>query len=209
MGRHVLIPRIEVGLVAARVGDTHLGIVRNDNSWNGAHELKGVDVKINPGREILTTDRLCIGIVAGSQGSDKEKGRDNGPCLGIVNGDGIAGKIDEELFSCLVALVKGDIEGLKPCSISQAELAVLVSFGILFLVFMPEELEGDMLSREFLPDVLKGRHVPPLHIERDGGGEKEVLKGGVVQIFRNRPGQACSFCPVEILPNGGSSDIAA
>jgi hypothetical protein len=52
---------------------------------------------------------------------------------------------------------------------------------------MPEELEGDVLSRQLLTDVIKGGHVPPLHFEGNAGREETVLQGGVVEVLGKGP----------------------
>jgi hypothetical protein len=59
-----------------------------------------------------------------------------------VNGDGLAGKIDEELFTCPMLLPETDVDFLEPLTIEFAELAVLVSFGVPLLIFVPEEVGG-------------------------------------------------------------------
>lgn len=131
-----------------------------------------------------------------------------GAACRVVNADGVAGKIDEQFFSRLVCLAHGDIESFYPCPVSQAELAVLVTVGVLSAVFVPEELERHVLPQEFLVYIIEGRHVAPLHRERDGGGEEKALRAGVVEFFRQGPGEPCLFCPFKAFFDGASSDPA-
>jgi hypothetical protein len=67
-------------------------------------------------------------------------------------------------------------------------MAVLVAFGVLIFVFMPEELEGDMRPRELLTDVIEGGHVPLFNIEGYARREKEVLQSGVICVIGKGPG---------------------
>ena len=94
--------------------------------------------------------------------------------------DRAAGVVDEELLPRLVVPAKGDVETLRPCLIPEAKLAVLVALGIDLLVFLPEALEGHVLSLELLVEVVEGRHVPLRCVQGDGRGEEEVLQGGLV-----------------------------
>ena len=89
--------------------------------------------------------------------------------------DGVPGVVDEELLSRLVVLAKGDVEGPEPRPVPEAELAVLIAVGVVLPVFLPETLEGHMLSGELGADIIEGGHVPPLRGEGDARGEKEVL----------------------------------
>jgi len=107
--------------------------------------------------------------------------------LGVVDRDGVAGEVDKKLFSCFIVLAQRDIEGLEPCPESQAELAVLVAFRVLLLVFMPKELEGDVLSRELVADVIEGGHVPPFHFKGNARRKKAVLQGGVIEVLGKGP----------------------
>ena len=60
-----------------------------------------------------------------------------------MDGDGLAGIIDEEFFPGPVFLAETDIEFLDPLAIAFTELAVLVSVGVGLFIFVPEELQGD------------------------------------------------------------------
>jgi hypothetical protein len=44
-----------------------------------------------------------------------------------------------------------------------------------------------MLSLELVVKAIKRRHVPPLHSERDAGGEEELLQTSIIKIDGKRP----------------------
>jgi len=62
----------------------------------------------------------------------------------------VAGIVDEKFFPGPVGLSKANIQFPCPLAITLAELAVLISIGICFLVFRPEKLEGNPFLFQFL-----------------------------------------------------------
>lgn len=209
MDHGILVGGIEVGLVPAGVGHPGAGIVRDYYFRNRAKKFKGMDMGADPGRELPGEDRFRIAVVARPQSGDEEIGRGDRSGRRIMEGDRITGVVDEEFFSCFVILAKRDVEHTSPVPVAQTELAVLVAFGILLLVLMPEKLESDMLSFQFRVDIIEGRHVPLLRGQKNGGREKQVLQRGLVELLGKGPGETRPLRPVQIFPDGGSADTAA
>lgn len=80
------------------------------------------------------------------------------------------------IHSISMRALRSVIEGFYPCPVSQAELAVLVSVGVLLTVFVPEELERHVLSGEFFVYIIEGRHVAPFHRERTVDGKRRFSR---------------------------------
>ena len=92
----------------------------------------------------------------------------------------MAGIIDEEFFAGTVFLAETDVELLGPLAIEFTELAVLVSVGVGFFIFVPEELKGNPFSFSLLVKILHRGHLA-LFWGNQGNGRKEpVLQSGVV-----------------------------
>ncbi len=66
-----------------------------------------------------------------------------------------------------------------------------------------------MFSLEFLEDIVEGRHVPSFDGEGDGGGKQQVFESGLIEVFRDRPGEVRPFCPVEVIFEGAPGDTQA
>jgi len=81
-------------------------------------------------------------------------------------------------------LPQAAIQGGTPGSVASTEAAVLVAVGLLGLVFLPQEREGDALPRQFLMHGRPVRHSP----RRAGRGRTRRIQPGcqlrVIQLRR-------------------------
>jgi hypothetical protein len=145
MLRQLSIARVEIWFITAGPRHGISQIVRGEDLRHPLEELEGVDVGLNPGREILREGRLSEGVIAGSQRRHKDLNRVDLPSLGIRDLHCLPGVIDKELLSGPILLVEAGIELLGPLVIEAAKLTVLVPLRRLLFVFMPEKQEGDPL----------------------------------------------------------------
>jgi hypothetical protein len=106
-------------------------------------ELEGMNVRLNPGREILRQGSLRKGIIAGSQSGYKDLSLVDLSGLRVGDLHRLSGIVDKELLSSPVFLVETGIELLGPLVVAVAKLTVLVSLRTFLLVFMPEKLKGN------------------------------------------------------------------
>jgi hypothetical protein len=102
-----------------------------------------MNVRVNPGREILREGSLCKGIIAGSQSGHKDLSFLDLSGLRISDLHRLSGIIDEEFLSGPIFLVKAGIELLGPLVVKVAKVTVLVPLRTLLLVFLPEKLKGN------------------------------------------------------------------
>ena len=199
---------IEIRLVPGRVRDTRLQIVRDHDRGNRAHELEGMDVAAHPEGELLGGGGFHVTVVARPERGYKEMGLRRGPGGRIMDRDRVAGEVDEEFFAGLIVLPEGDVEGIGPRPVAQAELAVLVAFGVLIPVLFPEELEGDVLFPELCMKVCIGGHVPPGGVWWDGVRKEHMFQGGLIEAVRERPRESCFFRPRKVLHHRRLADAA-
>ena len=88
-----------------------------------------------------------------------------------------------------------------------AELAVLISVGICFLVFIPEELEGHLLPFQLPVDVLHRRHNPLIAVYGCGRRKQQMFHGGIVKIVRQGPGKSFKLCAIQIICDGAPGNV--
>ena len=142
----VQVSGIDVGFVPAGVGDTAFQIVGHQDLRNTAEELKGADVGFDPVWQRLGEGGFGVTVIAGSQGGDEDLGlKIDFAGIRIKNGNRLPGIIDEGLFTGQMLLPQADVKPLSPPLIQFAKVAVLVPVGVALLVFVPEQLQGDVL----------------------------------------------------------------
>jgi len=96
-------------------------------------------VSADPAREILPFEGFHIGVVTGSQDGDKNMGRVDDTGGGILNGDGVTGKVGEELFSQVVNLTERTVEGFSFFMEPVTELSNIDSRRDWFPCILPKE----------------------------------------------------------------------
>jgi hypothetical protein len=119
-----------------------------------------------------------------------------------VNGDGLAGIIDEELFPRPMFLPETDVDFLEPLAIEFTELAVLVSVGVLLLIFVPEELEGDAFPFPLPVDLFHCGHLAFFLGEGVMRREEHIFQSGIIQLRGKGPGQVGLLGPINVFLSG-------
>jgi hypothetical protein len=142
---HLPIACVQIRLIAAGTSNCISQVVRNEDLCNPLEELEGMDMGLNPGGQILREGGLRKGIIAGSQGCDKDLDLVDFSGLRVCHLHGLSSIVDKEFLSGPVFLAKAGIELFGPVVVEATKLTVLVPLGILLLVFMPEKLKGDAL----------------------------------------------------------------
>jgi hypothetical protein len=109
-----------------------------------SHRLEGSYMRPDPARQLLISGGFRIGVRTGSQGSH-ENGR--GPSrtgVGIVNGEGIASPIYEELLAGLVVLPQHHVLLPLPAAVENTETTVGITRSIGRVIFLPEQKQGQV-----------------------------------------------------------------
>jgi hypothetical protein len=75
---------------------------------------KGPDVSGGPVRHLLRRTGLGVREVAGAQHRDEELGLGDLPGLGIMDGQGVASEVDEELVAGPKLLAHDNVDALLP-----------------------------------------------------------------------------------------------
>ena len=68
----------------------------------------------------------------------------------VEDGDRLPGLIDEELTTSQIPLQQANVKPLASALIQLEKIAVLVSVGVVLLVFVPPQLQGDVFLFRFL-----------------------------------------------------------
>jgi hypothetical protein len=71
MHRHLLISRIQIGIVPAGFGNAGLGVVRHHQLWHALIELEGPYVSADPACQLLVGSGFGVGVRTGSQHSEE------------------------------------------------------------------------------------------------------------------------------------------
>lgn len=107
------------------------------------------------------------------------------PGYGVCNRNGLAGIIDEELFSGSGALSKANVQFASPLVITPAVLAVLISIGICTLILIPEE--GNSFPSQLPLNIIQGG-MTRLSASLFVMAGTYMFHSGTVKIVGNGPG---------------------
>ena len=114
----------------------------------------------DPIGERLRPSRLGVGIARRAKDGDEDLGRPQFAGLPVLNRHGLARVIDEEFLARPMLLPQTPIQGGPPGAIEIAKTAVLIAVGMLRLILLPEQRQGDALPRQFLMHGRPIRHRP-------------------------------------------------
>ncbi len=198
---------VEVGFIAAGARDGIPEVVGDEDLRGSLEEFESMNMGLNPGREVLGESGLGKGVVARPQRGHKDLGLVNLSGLGLSDLHGLAGVIDEELFSGPIFLAEAGIQFSGPWMVKTAELAVLVPFEILLLVFMPKKLKGNALPLYLLVKILRARHLTLFLRNRMNGREQPMLQRGLIKLRRKRPTHSRSLSPVKVISDRTPANI--
>jgi hypothetical protein len=142
---HLLVSPVQLGFVAAGPRNTSLQVIRYSDGGNAAQELEGAEMGADPVGQALRPRGFGEGVVTGAEDGNKDGGGLQFAGDGVGHREGVAGIVDEEFFAGAMFLPEHDILALEPVTVEVAEAAVPVAIGVLQLVLLPEELQGEVL----------------------------------------------------------------
>ncbi len=133
---------VQFGLVATGMFDTGLGVVRDRDLGHTTKEFQGADMGVDPASQLLAAARFGEGVIAGAEDGDKQRGFEVGlACEPIINGNLVAGVVDEQSFSGPVFLPEDHIQALLPLAIELTKTAIAIAIGVLLAILFPDQLE--------------------------------------------------------------------
>lgn len=186
MCSHVVVGRIDVGLVAAGLVHARLQIVGDQQVRRAAEEGEGADMGADPIRQALRPRGLGKGVVAGAKHGHKDLGLANLAAERVLDGKGLAGVVDESLFPGQMDLAHGWLEFADEGAVAVTETTVLQAVRMLRLVLLPEQKQGHGASFALNVNVGPVR-LWPLHSARRQGRKEQALNIRVGQAGRQRP----------------------
>jgi hypothetical protein len=188
MLREVLVSGVDVRLISVGVCYARFEVVRDQDLADTPEKLERMDMRCDPGRQVLSQGGLRKGVTAGAKGGDENLDFHTLAGGRVYDGDSLAGVIDEELFSSTVFLPEGDIEFFHLLAIEVAELAVLIPVRVGLSVFVPQKLEGDCLPLQLSEKIIHGGHGALGGGEKNFFREKHVFEGCMIEGGVKRPG---------------------
>jgi hypothetical protein len=101
-------------------------------------------VATEPGGHLLIQGGFGIGVVACAQHHQEQRSSTDFARLGILDGDGCSGPIDESLLTGLVILAQNRILFPQPAPVQFAVAAVAVAVRVDLPVLFPSQLQSRM-----------------------------------------------------------------
>jgi len=152
-------------------------------------ELQSSRMGCDPVGQIPCPGGLGVRVVAGAQHRYEDVRRPGFAGDRVDDVDGVARVVDEHLLAGAVVLPQHDIQVSRPIPILLAKPTVADPFGMIFLVFLPEQLQGHATIRlQFLMDFGEVRLRPGPGWRRHWW-KQEFLQLAIVQFLRQRPAQ--------------------
>jgi hypothetical protein len=118
----------------------------------------------------------------------------------------IAGEVHEQLLAGRVGLPHGRRDAVAPFDVEVAEPAVAVAVGMMAAVFLPQQCQRYAAAAQL------GMDMPPIRKRLRSwrvvaGWRKQLaLQGCVVELLRDRPGDADHRGPADILRDRRATD---
>jgi hypothetical protein len=144
--------------------------------------------------DLLAAGRRGEGVAGSPQDRDEEFGvKAHREIALVVDGDGHARVVDEELLAGLVVEAHHDAQVTSPRSVEVTELGVAVTIGVELSVFEPQELECDSLDGKFL--LHRGEVGRGVTRRRSRRVKETALERVVVEIVGQRPSETSLLGP--------------
>ena len=142
----IVVGGVDVRLVATGLADTTFQVVGDNGLGDTAVKGKRADMGADPVLKALAGGGLDIGITACTQYGDKDLSVADCAGCRIDDINGLAGIVNEQLFSCPMFMAHGNIQAGGSVTVTVAEPAVLIAVRVLLLVLLPEQVESDTLA---------------------------------------------------------------
>jgi hypothetical protein len=108
----------------------------------------------DPVGETLTPGGFGIGVIAGAEHRDEDGGGAHFAGGRVVNRDRVAGVVDEEFLAGAMLVAKHNVLSLEPTAVQAAVPAIAVAVGLVLAVFLPEQLQREVLvGLQLSPDL--------------------------------------------------------
>ena len=208
-GQFVISP-VQIGFVAASPSHAGAGIIRDDQLRDALKKFEGPDVGADPILQLLALGGFGVGVVAGPQDGDEDRGWALRTTLRVVDGDRVPGVVNEELLAGLVLLSQHHVQLLPPLLIELAEPAVGIAVGIRLAILFPGQLQRQVrMALEFFVESRKIRSgLATLVGAPWRSSEQSLFQPAIIPAFRKRPSDARRLGAFQIFVNGSVSDGA-
>ena len=135
-----------------------------------------------------------------AQHRDEDLGSPDFPSGGVDHLHPVTTEVDEHPVAGGVAEAHDDVLGTEPGLVVTAVLGVTPAVGVVLAPLQPQQPEGHVAAALQLPvDLAPVRHGPAGGALGALGREQLGLQGLVVQVGRERPGQAGGAGPYQVL----------
>jgi len=107
-------------------------------------------VGTDPLRQFLGPRGFSVSVVASRKYGNKNLRFPDLPRPGVFHRHRLASVVNHHPLAGAVVLSQHHVQLAAPLAVALAELAVLQTFGVLLLVLLPEQLQGDPFTPHFL-----------------------------------------------------------
>jgi hypothetical protein len=102
----LLISGIQIRIVTAGSGDGRLGVIGHRQCRYASEKFQRVDVRLDPGFQLLITSRFRVGVRTCAQHGNKQRCRPGLPRRGVIHGDRCPSPVHEHLLPGFVFLAQ-------------------------------------------------------------------------------------------------------
>ena len=192
------------------MGLAHPGaqIVRDNQCRHTTEEGKGTPVGADPVRQTLCPGRLSVGVIGSAEDGHKDLRLTDLARAPIHHRHGLAGIIHKQLLAGTVVLAHDHIQLALPGAVVVIKPAVLIALGMCFPVLLPEQEQGDTFAFELLMRARPVGQTARLRGQRWRWRKQLLLQDYLIQIRRQRPGQAGLCGTAQVFPNRRTTDSA-
>ena len=185
--RKLLVGAVHLRLKPVCCGHARLEVVRGNQVRQSAEEVEGMDMGVNPLRQLLRRAGLGEGAITLPQHRHKYLRRSHLAGCAVHHGHGVVAVIQKQFVTRLMLLTHRQVQRAAPLAVANAKLHVAEVFLRMgFPVLLPQQLQRDDLALQFPVHLRPIRHEPSrTFLQR--GREEPLLQFLIRHLLRKRP----------------------
>jgi hypothetical protein len=198
---HFLIGGVEIRIVATGAAYSRSRVIGHQQPRSSAKVLKGMDVRADPGGQLLIAGRFGVSIGTRPQNHHEQRGLPDPSRVRVMHRHRRSRPIDEALLASFVLLAKNHVLLPPPLLIQLAEPTVAIALRVLLAVLFPSQLQCQMgMLLELIVEGWKIRKCTRGGLfYRTLLSEHGFFNALLVPAFRQRPLHPCSCCPLQVV----------
>src|SRR5579875_3462240 len=186
---------------SGRRGERRSSYCREPPAWDNPPGIRRCGGERRASLPSLAPGGFGIGVVAGAQDGNEDRGLTCGSTLRVVDSDGVPGIIHEELFAGLMLLAQHHVQTAAPATVELAEAAVAIALGVVLAVFLPQPCQRQVtMGFEFLVKGRKvGRRLAGFIDAARAMAEQRLFQPRLIPTLGQRPTDARRLGPFQVF----------